>query len=299
MPRLEVGSEFAGHRLEEVAGRGGMGIVFRATDLSLDRVVALKVIAPELAGVQRFARRFVRESKVAASTRNAHLLPVYRAGVEEGHMFVTMEFIEGRDLAEWIGRDGRLDPALAVDIVAQVAEALDAAHANDLVHRDVKPANVLIEDRPPGPHAYLTDFGLSKALASEETALTATGTVVGTLDYMAPEQLRGQPVDGRIDVYALGCVLFEALTGRVPYPEETPAAKMLAHADHPVPRLPEAAPHLNPALGPVVERAMAKDPADRFASAGDLGRAARAAIATAEQVESARPAGEWELGRPE
>ena len=274
MATLSTGQVVGGHRIEGVAGRGGMGVVYRATDLALNRVVALKLIAPELAEDPEFRQRFKRESEIAASLDHPNVIPIYHAGEEEGLLYVTMRFVDGTDLRELIAQQGRLEPARAARIVTQVATALDAAHARGLVHRDIKPANVLIGGN--GEHAYLTDFGLTKQ-ASSQTGLTKTGMMVGTLDYIAPEQLQGQPVDARADIYALGCVLYQAVTGQVPFPRDTEPAKMWAHMGEPPPRATAVAPRLPAQFDEVITRSMAKQPDDRYLSAGDLGRAAQAA----------------------
>ena len=276
MAELSPGDELAGYRIEAVAGRGGMGVVYRATDTALERKVAIKLISDELAKDDSFRERFKRESRLAASIRHPNVITVFRAGEEDGHLFIAMDYIEGTDLKELIAGDGRLEPAAAARIVLQVGEALDAAHAKTLVHRDVKPANVLIAREGGGARAYLTDFGLTKNIGSE-TGMTKTGVVVGTIDYMAPEQMQGGPIDARVDIYSLGCVLWEALTAQVPYPRDSTVAKMYAHAHDDPPSLSEAAPGLPAALGQVVSRAMAKQPEERYLSAGDLGRAALAA----------------------
>jgi serine/threonine protein kinase len=275
---LPAGSEIAGYRVEQVAGRGGMGVVYRATELALDRPVALKLISEDLARDEGFRARFQRESRLAASIRHPNVITVFHAGEDEGVLYIATEFIEGTDLKTMIAQRGSLEPRLAADITAQVAAALDAAHAKGLVHRDVKPANVLIASEDGGWHAYLSDFGLTKRTTSQ-SAMTETGLFIGTIDYASPEQISGQPVDGRTDVYSLGCVLYEQLTGRQPYPRDTHVATMYAHAHEPPPSIREVAPALPPALDEVVQRAMAKAPGDRYPSAGDLARAASAAAA--------------------
>ena len=269
-----LGGTFAGHRIEAEAGRGGMGVVYRAVDLDLDRVVALKVIAPGYAADPEFRDRFKRECRIAASLSHPHIVPIYRAGEEDGLVFVTMAFIEGTDLRALLREEGALDPARAVGFVRQVADALDAAHAAGLVHRDVKPGNILVGD---GGHVYLTDFGLTKHTSSD-TKMTATGMFVGTLDYIAPEQLEGAQADARADIYSLGCVLYELLTGDVPFPRPVDTAKILAHINDPAPVASAAAPSLPPQLDEVVGRALSKDPDARYPSAGDLARAAEAAV---------------------
>src|SRR4051812_31920427 len=249
-----------------------MGVVYRATQVALDRPVALKLIAPELARDDQFRERFQRESRLAAQIEHPNVIPVYEAGEADGQLFIAMRFVDGSDLSSEISRHGTIEPLRAARIVAQVADALDAAHKRGLVHRDVKPANVLLSDG----HAYLTDFGLVKDLAAGG-AMTTSGQWVGTPDYVAPEQFKGEAVDARVDIYALGCVLFHTLTGRVPFPRDQAVAKLWAHSEELPPRPSESAPNVPPALDDVVARAMAKDPEDRFASAGDLGRAAVAA----------------------
>jgi DNA-binding beta-propeller fold protein YncE len=276
MAELVVGSEIGGHRIEAVAGRGGMGVVYRATHLALNRTVALKLISPELAEDAEFRERFKRESEIAASLDHPNVVPIYHAGEDDGKLYVTMRFVEGTDLREMVALQGRLEPRVAARIISQTASALDAAHARGLVHRDVKPANVLIDESGGHPHAYLTDFGLTKQ-ASSQSGLTKTGMIVGTMDYIAPEQLQGSEVDGRADIYALGCVFYQALTGQVPYPRDTEPAKMWAHMSEPTPSLLAVSPNLPPELDEVVQRAMAKEPDERYLSAGDFGRAAVAA----------------------
>ena len=275
---LSAGSEMAGYRIEAVAGRGGMGVVYRAVDVALERRVALKLISDALAGDASFRERFKRESRLAASIRHPNVITVFHAGEEEGRLYIAMDYIEGSDLKQLIASQSRLEPRLAAGLVAQVAAALDAAHSRTLVHRDVKPANVLIAGDDEPFHAYLTDFGLTKYTASE-SAMTQTGMVVGTIDYMAPEQIEGAPLDARADIYSLGCVLYEALTGQVPYPRESNVAKMFAHTREPPPSVTAAAPGIAPEFDGVVARAMAKDAAERYLSAGDLGRAAVSAAA--------------------
>src|SRR5215207_7086780 len=275
MAKLEVGQEIGGHRIEAVAGRGGMGVVYRATHLALNRTVALKLISPDLAEDPEFRARFKRESELAASLDHPNVVPIYHAGEDDGKLYVTMRFVEGTDLRELIALQQRVDPQVAARIISQVASALDAAHARGLVHRDVKPANVLIADQNGHYHAYLTDFGLTKQLSSQ-SGLTKTGMMVGTVDYIAPEQLQGSTIDARADVYALGCVLYEALTGQVPYPRDTEPAKMWAHMGEPPPSPRAVAPDLPGPLDEVIQRAMAKAPDERYPSAGDLGRAALA-----------------------
>ena len=274
---LQPGDVFAGYRIDAVAGRGGMGVVYRATELSLERTIALKVIAPELARDDDFRRRFIAESKAAAAIEHPNVLPVFWAGERDDVLFIAMRFIEGDDLRVLLRAGGPLPAETAAEVVRQVASALDAAHARGLVHRDVKPANVLLDK---SGQAYLTDFGLTKRL-HDSTSATRTGEWVGTVGYVAPEQIRGERVDARADVYALGCVLYHALTGRPPFPHDLEATTIWAHLEEPPPLVGETAPG---AFDAVIARAMAKDPGDRYPSAGDLGTAAVAA-ATGRPVE--------------
>jgi serine/threonine protein kinase len=271
-PELVVGSDFAGYRIEEVAARGGMGVVYRATQLRLTRTVALKLVTPALAREPSFRERFRREWMIAASIDHPNVIPVYEAGEEDGVLFIAMRWVEGTNLRETIDR-GPLEPSRAAHLVSQVASALDAAHERDLIHRDVKPANILVTAQD---HVYLTDFGLTKH-ASSISGLTRTGQWMGTVDYTAPEQIEGVSVTSQTDVYSLGCVLFEALTGRPPYQRENDLATLWAHVYAPPPPVLEVNPDIPAPFEDVVQRAMAKDPAKRYASAGELGRAALAA----------------------
>ena len=216
MISLGVGDVIAGYRLDELAGRGGMGVVFQATHIALERRVAVKLIAPELAANEQFRERFKRESRVAASIDHAHVIPIFDAGDEDGQLYVAMRFVEGTDLGELIAREVNLPPSQAVELTAQVGDGLDAAHERGLVHRDVKPANVLLESRGSGYHSYLTDFGLVKTVGEASGVLTRTGQWLGTPDYAAPEQITGSEVDARTDVYALGCMLYHMIAGKPP-----------------------------------------------------------------------------------
>jgi serine/threonine protein kinase len=276
-PELHIGEEFAGHRIEGVLGRGGMGVVYKATDLRLNRLAALKVITPALSADEDFRRRFQRESQVAASVRQQNVVTIFQAGESDGLLFVTMELVPGTDLRGLITERGRIDLQTTTAIVTQIAAALDAAHACGLVHRDVKPANVLIAATAP-LHVYLTDFGLTKRTSSQ-TGLTKTGLFVGTIDYAAPEQIKGWPVDARADVYALGCVVFEMIAGQPPFRRENEYATMYAHTSEAPPMLSSVAPGVPAALDAAVARALEKNPDDRFPSAGDLARAVSAAVA--------------------
>jgi predicted Ser/Thr protein kinase len=264
----------AGYRIEAVAGRGGMGVVYRARQLALDRVVALKLIAPELSGDEAFRARFARESRIAASLDHPNVIPVYEAGEDGERLFIAMRFVDGTDLGRMLTEEGALEPTLAAELVAQAASALDAAHARGLVHRDVKPANLLVAgDVPARPHVYLTDFGIARRDGSS-VGLTTTGQWMGTPDYAAPEQIDGHDLDARSDVYALGCVLFAALTGTPPFGDRARMAKPAAHLHEPPPTLRSRRPSVPLALEPVVARALAKRPEERYQTAGELGAAA-------------------------
>jgi DNA-binding NarL/FixJ family response regulator len=274
----EIGSIFAGHRIEGTAGSGAMGVVLRATDLALDRRVALKLIAPALARDPVFRARFERECRVAAALDHPNVVEIFRAGEEDGKLYVTMRYVDGTDLKSLIARERQLEPARAVGLVAQVAGALDEAHHHGLVHRDVKPANILITVRPSGEKAFLTDFGISKQRSTTDTALTGTGMAIGSVDYMAPEQAQVRDLDARTDVYGLGCVLFHALTGSVPFIRGNDLERMWAHAHESAPAPSSIEPRLSPALDDVIVRALAKAPDDRQQSAGELAREALGAI---------------------
>jgi hypothetical protein len=274
---LSEGDRFAGYRIERRFGRGGMGVLYLAVEPGLERRVALKLIAPEAAADEVFARRFAEESKVAASIEHPNVVPIYAAGEEEGVPYIAMRYVAGADLARRLAREGRLSPALAVELIAQIGNGLDAIHAAGLIHRDVKPANVLLSGEEGAEHAYITDFGVARNVATE-SGLTQTGRFVGTLDYVAPEQISGDPVDARADVYALGCLLFKLLTGEVPFPRDGEAARLFAHLNDPPPAPSLYVPEIPIVLGDVVIRAMSKSPDDRYPSAGDLGRAAQATL---------------------
>jgi serine/threonine protein kinase len=277
---LSAGDVFAGYRIEQRLGRGGMGILYLAVEPGLERRVALKLIAPEAAAEEIFARRFAEESRIAASIEHPNVVPIYAAGEENGVPYIAMRYVAGSDLGRRIAREGRLDPEVAVALIAQVANGLDAIHAAGLVHRDVKPANVLLSGEQGHDHAYITDFGVARNVATN-SGLTQTGRFVGTLDYVAPEQISGGQVDARVDVYALGCLLFKLLTGEVPFPREGEAARLYAHLNDPPPAPSLYVPAAGMALDDVVARAMSKQPGDRYPSAGDLGRAAVAALSGA------------------
>jgi len=247
-----------------------MGVVFLARDERLERQVALKVVAPHLAEDEEFRQRFIAEARSAAAIDHPNVVTVYSAGMVADTLYMAMRYVKGTDLRAALREDGALDPEVAVTILEEVGAALDAAHAEGMVHRDVKPANILLEGSPGKGTAYLTDFGLTKG-DNSAGELTTTGQWVGTIDYVAPEQIQARRIDARSDVYALGCVLYEMLTGSVPY-SGNDMQKMWGHVNEPFPELED-----HP-LGEVLARATAKEPADRYLSAGDLARAAAAAI---------------------
>ena len=265
----------AGYRIDGTLGEGGMGTVYRATQLSLERVVALKVLTAELSADPAFRERFRREGLLQAALDHPHIVTVYEAGEADGRLFLAMRMVEGPTLKELIVRR-QLDDRRALRLLTQVAEALDAAHVKGLIHRDVKPQNVLVGA---GDHAYLADFGLTKG--HDDAGMTETGQFVGTIDYISPEQARGERATARSDVYALTAVLCECLTGQVPFVRATEERVLLAHLSEPPPRLSEVRSDLPAAMDEVVARGMAKDPEDRPASAGELMLEARRALGAA------------------
>ena len=267
----------AGYRIETLLGRGGMGAVYRALDTRLNRPVALKLLAPELVTDPSFRERFAAESRIAASLDHPHIVPIYEAGETDGILFIAMRYVEGADLETLVRRDGPLTPARAVQLLAGIAEALEAAHERGLVHRDVKPANILVAAGPHATeHAYLTDFGLTKRLEGGQN-LTMSGQIVGSVDYLAPEQIEGRPSGASADVYSLGCVLYAVLTAQPPYPRDDQVATLYAHLQAPAPKPSEVDPALRP-FDPIIAKGLAKDPADRYPSAAELIEAATAAI---------------------
>ncbi len=272
-----VGTELAGYRIESLLGWGGMSVVYLAEDLRLKRRVALKLLAAGLVEDKSFRDRFLRESELAASIDHPNIVPIYEAGTAEDLLFIAMRYVEGHDLKERLGLD-RLDPADATGIIAQVASALDAAHARGLVHRDVKPSNILLDlgARPDGSdHVYLADFGITKRV-SEQTAVGDDGHLLGTIDYVAPEQISGEEIDGRADVYSLGCVLFECLVGKPPFQRDSELAVVFAHLEAESPAPSAQRPELPAALDAVIARALAKEPAERYPSCRELAQAALA-----------------------
>ncbi|MFJ7265145.1 serine/threonine-protein kinase [Streptomyces sp. NPDC099050] len=262
------GRRIAGYVVEAEIGRGGMAVVYRAHDVRLDRTVALKLLAPELARNDVFRQRFAHESKVAAAIDHPHIVPVFEAGETDGMLYIAMRFVAGQDLRAMLDRTGPLPVDAAARIAGQVASALDAAHAHDLVHRDVKPGNILVAggtDSEHPEHVYLTDFGLTKKSLSL-TGFTSVGQFVGTLDYVAPEQIAGKPVDGRCDVYSLGCVVYEMMAGVPPFQRDEDMALLWAHQYDPPPPLTSLRPDLPPGVDEVLARALAKLPEDRWGS---------------------------------
>ena len=273
---------FGPYRIEALLGRGGMGEVYRAYDTAQQRTVALKVLLPSLAGDPQYAERFRREAEIVARLREPHVIPIHRHGEIDGQLFLDMRLVEGTHLGQVL-RDGPLDPAAAVDVVEQIAAALDAAHADGLVHRDVKPSNVLCAGRPrPTDFVYLADFGIARTVDGE--GLTETGAMIGSVEYMAPERFRPGRPDRRGDVYALACLLFECLTARRPFVAPNPLEMVRAHLQDPPPALTSVRPGLPAALDAVLARGLAKDPTDRHPSASDLAAAARAALTPAPAV---------------
>ena len=271
-----IGDVVAGFRLERVVGRGGMGVVFLARQLKFDREVALKLIAPEFTRDVKLRERFKREAMAAATLNSPYVVPVYDAGEADGELYIVMPYVEGADLGAVLAAERVLEPRRAARIVSQLGAALDTAHSHGLVHRDVKPGNVLLSSSGRNEVAYLSDFGLLRRLG-EESAHTSNGRWVGTLDYAAPEQIEGRSVDRRADVYALGCVFYRCIAGQAPFRRETPTATMWAHVNEPPPNPREIRPSLPPVFAGIIAKALAKDPAQRFETAGDLGRAAIAA----------------------
>jgi predicted Ser/Thr protein kinase len=276
-----IGTEVAGFRIESVLGRGGMSVVYVAEQLRLGRKVALKVLTTELAWDEQFRERFVRESHIAARIDHPNIIPIYDAGEAEGLLYIAMRFVQGPDLKEVLKR-GSLGVGRTIFLIEQLASALDAAHAHALVHRDVKPGNILLEEST--DHVYLTDFGVAKQTTAR--GLTSTGHFLGTVEYAAPEQIEGGPVDARTDVYALGCVLYECLTGAPPFSHGTEHAVLHAHLVDPPPSVSRMRPDLPQAFDGLVATAMAKLPDDRFGSCGEFANAARnAASGKARRVE--------------
>lgn len=287
---LRAGATIAGYLLEERIGRGGMAVVFRAKDERLGRLVALKILSPGYTADHGFRTRFINESKAAATVEHPHIIPVYGAGEASGLLYIAMRFVPGGDARSVLRQRGPFSATRTWRIVSQIAAALDAAHEHGLVHRDVKPANMLLDSgavivpRSPEPahvdpvdHVYLTDFGISKQASAH--GLTVTGQILGTLDYAAPEQIDGSPVDGRTDLYSLACSAFELLTGTTPFRRDQGPALIFAQLSEPPPPVTARRPELSTAVDQVIAKAMAKAADDRYPDcsrfAADLGRALR------------------------
>ena len=275
-----VGDEFAGYRVRSVLGRGGMSVVYQAENLRLSSVIALKVLAPELAADDVFRARFLEESRIAASLNHPNVIPIYDMGSQDDLLYIAMRYVSGTDMRQMIKKHGRILPATALFLVGQAARALDAAHRKGLVHRDVKPGNLLIErggDETDPDHVYLADFGITKH-AMSRSGLTSTGQFLGTIDYVAPEQIRGTSVLGLADQYSLGCVLYECLTGRVPFEKDLDAAIIWAHVEE-TPTMPTVLrPELPPEVDEVFARVLAKRPDERYQSCREFVQAARMAL---------------------
>jgi serine/threonine-protein kinase len=266
------GTQLAGYLIHSLVGRGGMAYVYRAEDPRLGRQVALKVLAPELSTNEDFRRRFLRESRLAAALDHPNIIPIYDAGEADGLLYIAMRYVAGSDLKSLLTGGRRPDVRQLVAIFSQIAGALDAAHAHGLVHRDVKPANVLIAPAPVPQghdHVYLTDFGITKR-AGSLSGVTAAGVIVGTMDYLSPEQIAGKPVTARTDQYSLGCVVYETLTGSVPFVREDDAALLWAHLGEALPPISQARPDLPPAVQDVLVKATAKDPDNRYRSCDEF-----------------------------
>jgi hypothetical protein len=280
---LSAGTEIEGYRIERLLGQGGMGEVYEATQLNLGRVVAFKVLQTRLGQDEGFRERFRREGRLQATLEHPNVVTVYEAGEIDEGLFLAMRLVRGATLKQAIVQ-GELDAARTLRLLGPVAGALDAAHSMGLVHRDVKPQNILVGE---GDHPYLADFGLT--LGDSDTALTGTGRFMGTIDYISPEQLRGEPAGPASDLYALAAVLYECLAGTVPFARPTEAAVLYAHAHEPPPRLTDRRPDLPPALDKVIERGMAKDPDERFATGAELLAAARAALGDDPRLAHSKP----------
>ncbi|MET0764721.1 MAG: Hsp70 family protein [Blastococcus sp.] len=294
MTTHQPGAEIAGYRIESLIGRGGMAVVYRAEDTRLGRKVALKVLTPQLADSEQFRQRFIRESRLAASLDHPNIVPIYEAGEADGQLFIAMRYVVGRDLKGLLGElGGQLPVDRILPLFGQIGDALDSAHRAGLVHRDVKPGNILVAagERPRsarGDHVYLTDFGLTKRTSELSGGLTGTGHFLGTVDYVSPEQIQGKPVGSGTDVYALGCVLYECLTGQLPFRREDDAALLWAHLVESPPPVTAIRDEMPGAVDAVVARAMAKDPVDRYESCEELQRDLELALDVPASVPSQR-----------
>jgi tRNA A-37 threonylcarbamoyl transferase component Bud32 len=288
-----IGSELAGYRIERVLGRGGMSVVYRADHLRLKRNVALKLLAPQLAEDERFRERFLRESQLAASLDHPNVVPIYDAGEIDGLLYIAMRYVPGTDLRQLLRREGAVEPGRALALVAQIGNALDAAHERGLVHRDVKPSNVLLTGPQGKEHCYLADFGLSTSV-SDRNAVADAMPIVGTIDYVAPEQIHNSDVDGRADVYSLACLLYECLTGDVPFRRPSDVAVIYAHLEEHAPKVTERRPELPAGIDAVLEKGMAKLPAARWGTCGALVESAHAALG--DGAAATRSTRRWRFG---
>jgi len=289
--------EVPGYRIERQVGRGSMGTVYLAEDVQLKRKVALKILTAALADDELFRKRFDRESQSAANLDHPNIVPVYAAGEAAGVLYIAMRYVSGGDLRAVLADVGTLSLDEAAAMVGSVGEALDAAHADGMIHRDVKPANVLVDDRSERGRYYLSDFGIAK-MVSTGRSLTSAGQIVGTIDYIAPEQIQGKPVDGRSDLYALGCVLYQCLTGQVPFPREDTAALMWAHVNDGPPSVTAVRADLPSGIDRILARALAKDPDDRYPT-GEALTADLRALAADPETPLAAAAAEAPLADPE
>ena len=276
-PDVRPGAQVSRFRVEPLLGAGRDGRRLPRRGRRPERRVALKLLRPSWRGTSASGRRFLRETELAASLDHPHVVPTLAAGEEDGALYLAMAYVDGSDLRKLLRREGRLEPERAVELVAQVAGALDAAHAAGLVHRDVKPGNILVAARDGAERAYVCDFGLARHVSSV-SSLTGDRGFVGTIDYVPPEQIEGGTIDGRADVYSLGCVLFECLAGARPFDRESELSVVFAHLNDPPPRLTELRPDLPAAFDAVFETALAKSPDDRYSTCGELAAAARAAL---------------------
>src|SRR4051794_8146977 len=272
---LVIGGQLGNYMIESVIGRGGMSVVYRAVHSRLGTPVALKVLAPELSSDDAFRERFLREAKMAAGIDHPNVIPIYDTGLHGESLYIVMRFVSGGDLKTTLVSSGPLDLDRACAVLMPVARALDAAHAHGLVHRDVKPANILLQRSASGEveHVYLSDFGVTKH-ASSISGLTKTGALVGTIDYMAPEQIEGREVSSQTDVYALGCLFYQCVTGQVPHHRESEAAALWAHMREDVEPASNVKPELPPSVDTAIAKALAKNPSDRFSSCDEFVKAA-------------------------
>src|SRR4051812_23624312 len=276
---LVIGGQLGNYLIESVIGRGGMSVVYRAVHQRLGTPVALKVLAPELSSDDAFRERFLREAKMAAGIDHPNVIPIYDTGLHEDSLYIVMRYVAGGDLKTLLMSSGTLTPERAVAVLTPVARALDAAHASGLVHRDVKPGNILLQGSATGgvEHVYLSDFGVTKSSTAAGGGLTRTGALVGTIDYMAPEQIEGQPVTAQTDIYALASVFYQCITGRLPYVRDTEAAVLWAHVREDFEPVRTIRPELPAALDGAIAKGLAKDPTGRFATCEQFIRACSAA----------------------